>query len=117
MSIEILVVDDDQFILDCVSQQLAHAGYIAHNALSGTEAVECLKALGVDMVITDYQMENMNGIQLRDHIRSNGNDQIPIILMTADRDQKLRAGFDGFLQKPFSMKELLSEVDKVLASH
>ncbi|MGA2939892.1 MAG: hypothetical protein ABSF52_22735 [Syntrophobacteraceae bacterium] len=57
----------------------------------------------------------MNGIQLRDLIR-NGNGKIPIILMTGERDQTLGVGFDGFLQKPFTMSELCSELDRVRSS-
>gem|GEM_PF-5885588 len=46
------------------------------------------------MVITDYQMKNMDGIELRDLIRD-GNRNIPIILMTGERDHNLQNGFDG----------------------
>jgi CheY-like chemotaxis protein len=63
----------------------------------------------------DYQTEKMNGLQLRDLIRK-GNREIPIILMTGESDHKLRVGFDGFLQKPFTMSELCSEVDRVRSS-
>jgi CheY-like chemotaxis protein len=60
-------------------------------------------------------MKNMDGIELRDLIRD-GNRNIPIILMTGERDHNLQNGFDGFLQKPFTMAELVSEVDRVRSS-
>ncbi|MHC1728871.1 MAG: response regulator [Syntrophobacteraceae bacterium] len=112
MPIAILVVDDDKIMLDLVNHQLAHFGYNVHVARSGAEAIGWLKSHRVDMIITDYRMENMNGNQLRDRIR-NEIGQIPIIVMTGERDPKLRLGFDGFLQKPFSMTELRNEVERV----
>lgn len=66
-------------------------------------------------MVTDYQMKNMNGGQLGDLIRD-GNRKLPIILMTGERDEKLRVGFDGFLQKALTMIELLSEVGRVRSS-
>lgn len=69
MPIEILVVDDDELQIDCVTQQIVLLGYTVRSARSGMEALESLKAHRVDMVITDYRMENMNGVQLRDRIR------------------------------------------------
>jgi len=115
MPIDILVVCDDDLQLDCVSEQLTHAGYIVHSALSGAAAIEWLRSHRVDMVITDFRMPHMNGAQLRELIRDE-NSKIPIILMTGERDHTLGAGFDGFLQKPFTMSELLSEVDRVRSS-
>jgi len=60
-------------------------------------------------------MENITGVQSSDLIRDE-NGQIPIILMTGERDQELRVGFDRFLQEPFTMIELLSEEDRVKSS-
>ena len=54
----------------------------------------------------------MSGIELRDHIR-NENGKIPIVLMTGERDHTLGVGFNGFLQKPFTMLELLNEVGRL----
>lgn len=115
MRISVLVVDDDRLVLDCVTEQLVHLGYLVHRAQSGEEAIARVRSHHIDVVITDYQMPNMNGVQLRDRI-SNGNGEIPIILMTGERDPDLRKGFDGFLQKPFTLNELHGEVEGVRIS-
>jgi len=75
----------------------------------GAEAIDWLKSHQVDLVITDYQMGNMNGIELRDLIRNGNPKRIPIILMTGERDRDLQTGFGGFLQKPLTMGELYHE--------
>jgi DNA-binding response OmpR family regulator len=61
-------------------------------------------------------MGNMNGAQLRDLILNKNSERIPIILMTGRKDRNLGMGFDGFLQKPFTMSELHGEVERVLLS-
>ncbi len=112
MAESILVVDDDDMQLDCVTQQIIQLGHAAHGAQSGAEALRFLESHRVGMVITDYRMDTIDGVQLRDLIRTK-NEKIPIILMTGDGDPSLRNGFDGFLKKPFSMKDLRKEVERV----
>ena len=114
MDISILVVDDDEVHLKGVSRQLSYLGYSVYCARSGSEAVEWLKSHKVGLVITDYQMGNMSGAQLRDLIVNENPKRLPIILMTGRRDRNLPMGFDGFLQKPFTMSELHKEVERVL---
>jgi CheY-like chemotaxis protein len=94
---------------------MMHLGYRAHGARSGAEAVRFMESHRVDIVLTDYRMGSMNGVQLRDLIR-NGKQEIPVILMTGEGDPGLQVGFDGFLQKPFSMNELRKEVERVRSS-
>jgi CheY-like chemotaxis protein len=113
MNISILVIDNDNANLDCVSKKLSLLGYAVYCAPGSSQAVEWLRTHKVDLVIADCRTGNMNGGRLLDLILNGNPGRIPIILMNDKRDSYLRMGFDGFLQKPFTMNELYSEVERV----
>jgi CheY-like chemotaxis protein len=90
-------------------------------APSGEAALPLLQDGGVDLVITDYKMTQMNGAQLAAEIRRR-HPGIPVILMTGyrgdDLDDCMRAQdlFDGVLEKPFNLNLLRKTIDMVGAS-
>lgn len=106
----ILVVDDQEVLLDLVNRQLSHAGYNVIGCCSGEEAVDRLNSKDVDMVITDMEMGATTGEHVLKYVRKQFG-LLPVILMSGNPDNLRMTGFDGYLEKPFSMQELLAVVE------
>ena len=119
ISVNVLIVDDEIVQVENLSIGLSSRGYHVLHALSGHEALNLIEndALEIDLVITDYAMPEMTGIALLQNIRwKHGN--LPVILMTAygQRDlilDALRNQCNGFIDKPFTLDQLLHEIDRV----
>jgi CheY-like chemotaxis protein len=113
----VLVVDDEHDILESVRDLLAvemkHVR--VHTATSGQAALDILKREGADLLITDYRMPGMSGIELLDALRRDGHD-VPAILMTAFPDPTLAQkakqehGVRHFVPKPFELSQFLALV-------
>jgi two-component system chemotaxis response regulator CheY len=103
-----------------VSFTLKAAGYEVLEAGDGAEALSLLKTRTVDLVITDINMPNLNGIELTRQLRQlPGFRLIPIILLTTESDPVKKgegraAGATGWIVKPFRQDQLLAIVAKVL---
>jgi DNA-binding NtrC family response regulator len=114
----ILVVDDKRIQLKTLRRGLRTKGYQVVEAISGKEALDHLvKEIKIDIVLTDYAMPEMNGIELLQKIRKN-NKTIPVIIMTAYGDKSLvieamHYQCNGFIDKPFDMDELLEEINNI----
>jgi putative two-component system response regulator len=110
---QVLIVDDDDFALDVLNQTLARMGYTAVQATDGRQAMEILRRGEVRLVITDWDMPNMNGIDLCRSIRKEDlSGYVYVIMLTAREGTKQRmeglcAGADDFLNKPLDPEELL----------
>lgn len=118
----ILVVDDETHILHVVSLKLANAGYDVITAEDGEEALGIAIERRPDLVITDYQMPFMTGlelcIQLKGHELTR---QTPALMLTArgfslDAEQLDQTNIAGVLSKPFSPREVLTEVQELIGS-
>ena len=115
----ILIVDDKRIQLKTLRRGLRTRGYRVVEALSGQTALEFLgRDPKIDLVLTDYAMPAMNGIELLQKIRST-NTTIPVIIMTAygDKDLVIEAMHhrcNGFIDKPFDMDELLKEIQTAI---
>jgi DNA-binding NtrC family response regulator len=115
----ILVVDDKRVQLKTLRRALRTRGYRVVEAISGKHALDhLLKEETIDVVLTDYAMPEMNGIELLQKIRET-HKTIPVIIMTAygDKDLVIEAmhyRFNGFIEKPFDMDELLEMIDKTI---
>lgn len=113
----ILVVDDKRVQLKTLKRGLRTRGYRVVEAISGKQALDHLgKDERIDIVLTDYTMPEMNGIELLQKIRET-NKTIPVIIMTAygDKDLVVEAMHfrcNGFIDKPFDMDELLAIIHK-----
>ena len=112
----ILLVDDDTNILDVLEYTLTHEGYGACRVQTAGEALKTFQSGGVDLIILDLGLPDMDGIDLCRHIREK--DPVPIIILTCrddeiDRVVGLEVGADDYITKPFSKRELLARV-KVL---
>jgi DNA-binding NtrC family response regulator len=114
----ILVVDDKRVQLKTLRRGLRTRGYQVVEAISGKEALDHLvKNSNIDIVLTDYAMPEMNGIELLQKIRENDK-TVPVIIMTAygDKDLVIEAMHhccNGFIDKPFDMDELLEEINNI----
>lgn len=109
---DILVVDDQPEITDLVAEVLSDEGYfvrVAHDGLAALNAIICSPPR---LLILDVAMPLMRGDQLVHKLRSSGNTELPIILMTADRSPECYTslGIDELLRKPFDIGSLLQAV-------
>lgn len=118
----ILAVDDEAHILHVVKLKLSNAGYDVHLAHDGEEGYEMACRLKPDLIITDFQMPYMTGLEmcraLCDHEHTSS---IPVILLTARGYTLSQEDLDNIsivesMTKPFSPRELLARVGEILAS-
>ena len=112
MQMTILVVDDQLPVLCLLQCQLSRAGYCVVACRSGEEAVEQLQSQAVDMIITDMEMGAMTGEDVLRHVRKEFG-SLPVVLMSGNPGNLRADGFDGYLEKPFSMPELLAVVERL----
>jgi CheY-like chemotaxis protein len=117
----ILVADDESHILNVVSLKLTNAGFTVLTAADGQEALELATAQRPDLLITDYHMPQLSGLELCQRLRQNpATLGIPTIMLTA-RGYSLEAsdteqnGIHRMLSKPFSPRQLLATVNEMLA--
>ena len=111
----IAVVDDDPAVLKALSRLLRSHAFRARTYESGQEFLAALPAGLPDCLIVDLQMPEMNGLELQQHLASNGI-KIPTILITAYDDVALRdqAGLVASLRKPLQEKALFDAIDKAV---
>lgn len=115
----ILVVDDDTGILELLSRQLKSLEYHAYKAISVKEALYILKDCAIDLLITDIQMPEVDGLQLLKYANEHY-PSIPKLVLTGypsvdGAREVLRSGAVDYLSKPFTKEELKSAVEKALA--
>ena len=116
----ILVVEDHAEMRDFVCQVL-RPSYQLLEAADGSEALKALNKHHVDLVISDFMMPNLDGMQLLSRMKENeATKNIPVILLTArsDMNDKLKAlsiGVDEYMLKPFNPKELIIRAKNLLA--
>lgn len=120
MSKRVLVADDETHILYVVSMKLRNAGYDVITAVDGGEALELCATEKPDLLITDYQMPVMTGLELCRQLRNTPQTRgIPAIMLTArgfdiEPAEMLEAGIAAVLAKPFSPREILMKVNELL---
>jgi DNA-binding response OmpR family regulator len=120
MPSKILIVDDEPFNLDLLEQELEDQGYTIERASDGAEALEKVPAFLPDVILLDYMMPKMNGLEVLKQLRKDEqHKRIPVILLTAkatqeDKIRGLDAGADDYVIKPFDSFELLARVRSML---
>ncbi|HEY8212001.1 MAG TPA: response regulator [Myxococcaceae bacterium] len=117
---QILVVDDDPDILEALSEILEAEGYAVDRARHGQEALARIEQRRPDLILLDLMMPVMDGWEFSQALRQRGDSDIPVVVLSADRQAGAKArvvGARGFLAKPFELNELLKVVgDSVPAS-
>ena len=117
---KIMIVDDDQNIRSVLRYRLEKEGYDVLLAGDGVDALEKVRAENPDLIILDLTMPKMDGFGLLEKIKGNGSTSgVPVIVLTAygyesNRARSLELGVVEFVTKPFSPRQLVSEVWKVL---
>ena len=121
MAKRVLVVEDDAYVRDYLSAALETSGQglEVSTAPNGREAAERLAAGGTDLVLTDINMPEMNGVELVRHLRAN-HPTVQVVLMSgASADwlpELVREGLDDLplLTKPVSVSQLLELIGRIL---
>jgi class 3 adenylate cyclase len=120
MTSKILIVDDDPFNLDLLEQELTEQSYVIERANDGQEGLEKVESFLPDVILLDYMMPKMNGIEVVKRLKQDERFKgIPVVLLTAKGSQKdkvagLDAGADDYVAKPFDAVELLARVRSMM---
>jgi two-component system, OmpR family, response regulator MprA len=117
MNERVLIIEDDEAILRLLRRGLAYEGYQVDTALDGHSGLILARDVHPDLVILDWMLPGMDGLEVCRRLRTGGN--VPILMLTAkdtvqDRVQGLDAGADDYLVKPFDLDELLARVRALL---
>ncbi|MGO0061804.1 response regulator [Brevibacillus fluminis] len=117
----ILIADDEGALRFLLTETLADEGYEVQEAADGQEALDQLKAKRFDLIILDYMMPELTGIEVCEWLRGmeNPNQHTPVILLTAkaqekDRERARDVGVSRYMVKPFSPLQLLDVIAELL---
>ena len=120
MKPRILVVDDEPEAVELVEFNLRQAGYAVSTAVDGAEALKKARLQTPDLIVLDVMLPEMDGFEICKTLRGEGpTSRTPILMLTAkaaeiDRVLGLELGADDYLTKPFSPRELLLRIKKIL---
>ena len=118
----VLIVDDSLSVRNSLLQLVQDAGYRAAAARDGVDAIDTLREFNPDLVLTDLEMPNMNGLELTSYIRGRDDTKtLPIIMVTSRSQEKHRrlaaqAGVDTYVTKPYNDAELLDLIRQSLVA-
>lgn len=121
MPYRVLVVDDEAHILQVLSLKLRNAGYAVATAVDGEEAYEYALKEAPDVIITDFQMPYMTGLELCRALAGNpATAGIPVIMLTArghalDQEDLALGNIKDVLSKPFSPRAVVDQIQRLLA--
>ncbi|HEX2923027.1 MAG TPA: response regulator [Chloroflexota bacterium] len=111
----ILAVDDEENILELIQAALEGDGHQVTGAANGLEALKSVAASMPELILLDLRMPVMDGWEFASRFRARYGRDVPILVLTADRDAAASASridADGCLAKPFDLMELLRLVDR-----
>jgi two-component system cell cycle response regulator DivK len=116
----ILYVEDNPDNRNLIRRVLMAEGYSMVDAINGRQAIEKLEDGGIDLILMDINMPDMDGYTLTAQIKSMEKfSKIPIVAVTAnvmrgDREKSLEAGCDGYIQKPIDIDILTMQIERFL---
>jgi len=117
MNERILIIEDDEAIVKVLQRGLTYEGYEASAALDGESGLVMARANPPDLVVLDWMLPGMDGLEVCEKLRDAGS--VPILMLTAkdtvdDRVKGLDAGADDYMVKPFELEEFLARVRALL---
>ena len=117
MSRKILVVDDTRNVQLMLQEYLENQGFEICLAYDGVEAMEIFHAGGIDLILLDIMMPNMDGYQFISKLRTESS--LPVIMITAKQQEAdvvrgFELGADDYITKPFRLRELLMRIRAVM---
>jgi two-component system, cell cycle response regulator DivK len=115
VSARILVIEDNAKNLKLVHDVLEYAGYDVVEARTGEEGIEAALLCAPDLVLMDLQLPGIDGNETLRQLREAGHRNVPVVAVTAfamhaDRERVLAEGFDGYLEKPISVRAFPAQV-------
>lgn len=114
----ILVVDDEPSIVDAVATALRYEGYDVHEAATGREALDSVARTDPDLVVLDWMLPDIEGIEVGRRLRERGFKTAVLFLTAKDATENkveaLRAGGDDYVTKPFSLAEIVARIQAIL---
>jgi two-component system OmpR family response regulator len=114
----ILVVDDEESIVDAVATALRYEGYEVEEATSGRAALSAVARSEPDLVVLDWMLPDLEGIEVGRRLRAQGFKTAVLFLTAKDSTENkveaLRAGGDDYVTKPFSLAELVARIQAIL---
>lgn len=113
----VLVVDDEPAIRKVVRDAMERAGHVVETAIDGREALAVFHKEGFQLVVTDLNMPNVDGLELVREIRKDS--PVPILVLTVRSEERekvrlLDAGADDYVTKPFGVEELVARTRALL---
>ncbi|MGH1504072.1 MAG: response regulator transcription factor [Acidimicrobiales bacterium] len=114
----LLIVDDEENLRTMLAAALRHHGFAVTMAADGREGLDAVKSARPDLVLLDVMMPELDGFEVCRRMRTEG-DRTPVLFLTAkdttaDKVRGLTLGGDDYLQKPFSLDELVARVEAIL---
>ncbi len=119
---KVLVVDDSSVMRQIIKNNLKQLGFDKDNLLDaqdGQEALNHLDARGIDLVISDWNMPRMTGIEFLRSVRSNGSHKaLPFLMVTSEADKEkimeaVQAGVNQYIVKPFNATQLEEKIKEI----
>lgn len=123
MAQKVLIVDDETNIVISLEFLIQQAGYELRVAHNGHEALDLVAAFEPDLILLDVMMPHINGFEVCRRVRENPAWRQPKIIMLTAKGREvevtkgLALGADAYVTKPFSTKELLTQVRNILGDH
>ncbi len=122
MAKSVLLVEDEPFIIEALSFLLTREGINVSAFMDGNGCVEHIQKTTPDLVVLDMMLPNKSGMQILEELRAiDGLANLPVLMLTAkgqkkDRTAAEEAGVSLFMTKPFSNKEIIQNINKLLSS-
>jgi two-component system chemotaxis response regulator CheY len=117
---KILIVDDSESIREVLAYNIETAGYQVMVACDGLDALQYFDGRQIDLMLTDYHMPKLNGLQLIGKVREKENYKfMPILVLSTENQLEMMrgardSGATGWLMKPFSTEKLIQTLRKVI---
>tara|TARA_B100000530_G_scaffold223171_1_gene143605 strand:- start:1101 stop:1781 length:681 start_codon:yes stop_codon:yes gene_type:complete len=120
MATKIFIIEDEPSIIKLVQHNLEKEGFIVSSSLNGNEGLKELKKFQPHLLLLDWMLPDLSGIDICKSIRRENNlKNLPIIMLTAkgeseDKIKGLNSGADDYITKPFSFNEVLARINALL---